>query len=626
MSIRQQMGHGAAAILLLVSGPAQTFAQTAGGPPTPVITAPATSPTVAIPVRTDYEACLARDDAGFKAAIQAVTIATLERAIKGLDYRPIVAEEWRQGDIDAILDRQVGKTLEEIRQETSWSELITSLASRATQEKLATAAAERVYHAEPMRTAFETLAEGVSRQIGNRLELATGEASEEATRCLRDNLGPRFGRMVALAVAKDAGEKLTIDANQAKASVSKGQILVEGKEGIAGLVMVILRRQLGNLARRVGQRLVGAVLGRVVSAVAGGIGLALIAKDIWELRNGVLPIIATEMKSNDTRDKVQAELAKTISTEVDNHLHEIGERTADAVIGAWDKFRQAHAKVLEIAERVPRFKQFINSVSPDRISRLDEAVSLQLVSGGEPALMDRVADGSLGEAVAKWPNAAMDIARDTRSLDLGFKWRALAGDALLPTVVKYEIHRQASPDTFNRDMLRRILALDDRLAIERLASLDRNTLQRLLQLDNANLKSLARHIDTTGLKSLAHYLSALRPDAGRLLIETVAQNPAAMNVVKPESVQQAVLASRDQTAALRVMLRQEDLFDTLLFVHDVQAVKDGQISPRILIARYPYALIGIAGIGLVFLMMVFRVFFGRRPARRRGGQTTTTSV
>ena len=56
--------------------------------------------------------------------------------------------------------------------------------------------------------------------------------------------------------------------------------------------ILLVRRQLANMAARIGQRLAGSILARLVSVVAGGIGLVLIAKDIWELRNGVLPIIA----------------------------------------------------------------------------------------------------------------------------------------------------------------------------------------------------------------------------------------------------------------------------------------------------------------------------------------------
>ena len=93
------------------------------------------------------------------------------------------------------------------------------------------------------------------------------------------------------------------------------------------------------MAARVGQRIVGSVLARLVSVVAGGIGIVLIAKDIWDLRNGVLPIIATEMKSKENKDKVQEELAKTFAEQISGHIQEIGAATADRVIEIWREFR-----------------------------------------------------------------------------------------------------------------------------------------------------------------------------------------------------------------------------------------------------------------------------------------------
>ena len=74
----------------------------------------------------------------------------------------------------------------------------------------------------------------------------------------------------------------------------------------------------------------------------------------------------------------------------------------------------------------------------------------------------------------------MAIARDRRSLEAGFKWRALAGDAALPAVVANEVHRRGNPEVLSKDGLRRILALDDRLPIGRLAGLDRGALEPLL--------------------------------------------------------------------------------------------------------------------------------------------------
>src|SRR5690606_32545802 len=115
------------------------------------------------------------------------------------------------------------------------------------------------------------------------------------------------------------------------AEVGAGSVLTQSAGGITGAAILVMRRQLANMAQRIGRRLVGSVLSRVVSVVAGGVGIVLIAKDIWDLRNGVLPIIKTEMKSAETKEKVQDELAKTIGEQIAEHVQEIGTKTADRV-------------------------------------------------------------------------------------------------------------------------------------------------------------------------------------------------------------------------------------------------------------------------------------------------------
>ena len=567
--------------------------------------------------RQDYEACQARDEAAFREAIERVTVAALEASVRGLDYQPIVSEAWRKGNIDEIMARRVDAVLEDLKKETSWGDLIGSLASRETQEKLAKAAAERTYGAEDMRKAIEGLAVGVGRVVGDRLEMAAGEAAEPTTRCLEAFLGPRYGRTVARVVATDAGKEFAIDAAKGAAPVARGSVLVESKEGIAGLVAVIMRRQLGNLSARVGQRIVGAVLGRVVSVVAGGIGVVLIAKDIWELRNGVLPIIASEMKAPATRDKVQAELARSVASEIEAHLKDIGKRTAERVIDIWHEFRRAHAKVLELAERNADFKAFIENVKPEHLGRLDEVVALLLAEAGEARLLSRATDGSLAEAVGKWPDGVLEIARDRRSLEAGFKWRALAGDALIAKVIEHEVHRRGDTEQLTRAGLARILALDDRVAIGRLAALKRRDLEPLLELGDADLKRLARSLGEAELTSLSGYLTALAQPAAQWLLAAVAEVPARMQAVTPAHVRDAILASRDQAAALAMMLRAGDLLDANQFVRDAEAVRSGAIVPQLLVARYPAALAGLAVAGLAVLMLLWRAIAGRRPRRDR---------
>jgi hypothetical protein len=242
--------------------------------------------------RAEYEACQARDEQGFRAAIEALTRRSLEAGIATLDYRAIVGDEWRRGNIDDVIDHQVDQAIAEVRDESSWMQLWRSLASKENAQQLATTAAERVYRSEGIKKSLEVVATGVGREIGKRIELAIVDTSGPATQCMQAFLGTRYGATIARIVASGAGKEYGIDPAKGGAQVSTGQVLIEGTDSIAGAVVLVVRRQLSNLVSRIGQRVVGSVLGRLVSVVAGGVGVVLIAKDIWEFRHGVLPIIA----------------------------------------------------------------------------------------------------------------------------------------------------------------------------------------------------------------------------------------------------------------------------------------------------------------------------------------------
>ena len=160
---------------------------------------------------------------------------------------------------------------------------------------------------------------------------------------------------------------------------------------------------LSNMASRVGQRIVGSVLSRLVSVVAGGVGVVLIAKDIWDFRHGVLPIIATEMKSKASKELVQAELAKAIGDQIGDHTRDISSATAERVLEIWREFRRGHAKVVELAERHDGFRRFLDATRPEHLPRLDEVIALILSGEGEAGILKRLDNGTLQQAVSALP-------------------------------------------------------------------------------------------------------------------------------------------------------------------------------------------------------------------------------
>jgi hypothetical protein len=580
-------------------------------PTTPPATAPAPAATPGPPSRAEYEQCQAGDEATFRAAVSRVTETALNQSLIGIDYGPIVREAWRRGNVDDVLARQVDLAIGEVREESSWTDLIGSIALTETAQRLATTTAERVFRSDAMQKAILGVASAVGNEVGRRMELGLTAAAEPVAQCMQAFLGPRYGGMVARAVSRDTGREFTIDPSKAVSQVSPGQVLIQGSEGLTGTVLLIVRRQLSRMALAIGQRIVGVILSRIVGIVVGGVGIALIAKDIWDFRHGVLPIIANEMKSPATRDKVQDELAKVIGDQISEHVREISGTAADRVTDIWREFRRAHAKVLELAEKDERFRTFLDTVSPAKLPRLDEVVALILAGEGEPALTKRLNDGTLHRAVEAMPPDALTIARDTRSLEAAFKWWALAGDNLAK-VVEHEIHRRGPPEEMSKLALDRLLALDDRVAIGRLASLTRSEREPLFELQPSDLNRLARAMPETDLRALSRYISVLDKPAAQRLLAAVGLAPSKMVAFSAPGVRDAIIASRDQVAAVAVIARSDGIFDFPVFFDDVRAVRDGRVNPLLLWARYPVALSVFAGGLLILLLFVWRLLFRRR--------------
>jgi len=565
--------------------------------------------------KPEYEECQARDEPAFRSAIKAISIRALKAGIANVDFRAIVGDEWRRGGLDEIVDKRVDLAVEEVRQETSWANLLESLASQQKAQDLATAVAERVYRSDAMKTALETLAIGVGKEVGKQIQFATEDAAEPTLACLKAFVGARYGTTVARAVAGDANKGNTFDPDSATAQVSPGAVLRQSGAGIAGAAILLMRRQLANMARRVGQRIVGAVLARVVSVVAGGVGLVLIAKDIWDLRHGVLPIIATEMKSEDSKEKVQDELAKTFAEQISAHVNEIGAATADRVVDIWREFRNAHAQALELAARNDQFKSFIDTQPPEKLARLDEVVSLVITSEGKTGLLKRLNDGTLNEAVNELPAPALQIARETRSIDAGLRWYALAGDQLVQ-VVDLDIYRRTTPDKLTKASLQRILALNDRLAITRLVGIDRDARNTLFELPPAELTSLARSLTEDELATLARYLTGLRKEPRERVLRAVAADPTKMQSLASERVRIAVVASADQTAAVTMMLRQDATLNPKAIVEDVGLVTGRRVSPILLWEKHPVVIVAGLVVVLILLLMLRRLLFAGRRTKQ----------
>ncbi|PPC85858.1 MAG: hypothetical protein CTY39_06215, partial [Hyphomicrobium sp.] len=227
------------------------------------------SPALAAPQlsRADYEECQARDESGLRTAVAAISAQALKTGITSVDFPALVREQWRRTGIGDVIDKRVDIAVAEVQNETSWSERLKSLADTDTSQKLATTVAEKVYRSEAVTSAIEALAAGVAGDVGKSIELASADAATPLLDCLKAYIGPRYGSAIAEGVAGDASKDLALDPNRGGGDVSAGAVLKQSSGGLAGATILVVRRQLAGLATRVGQRIVGSVLSRLVSVV-----------------------------------------------------------------------------------------------------------------------------------------------------------------------------------------------------------------------------------------------------------------------------------------------------------------------------------------------------------------------
>ncbi len=581
---------------------------------TPILQAFAQEHSQASPTltRAVYEKCQTQDEAAFRNAIEAITIEAFTKATAHLDYDALVRNAWHKTDFDTVIDEEVDKAVEDVRQESSWGNLIRSLMDQKRAQALATAVAERVYRSDRVKQTIEQLALIVGKDLGQQVELAASDASKPALTCLRAFLGPRYGSMITQAVTQQADRDFAIRAEENQADISSGTILQQSTGGLTGAAILLVRRQLANMARRIGARLVGSVLSRIVSVVAGGVGLVLIAKDLWDLRHGVLPIIAEEMKADSTKEKVREELARSIQQEMQSQVRDIARDTAGRIVAVWRDFKSAHNAALALADRNADFKTFLNNVRPEKLAQLDEIILLLRQTEGDGGIEARLGNGSLEQAVLRLPGEGMTIARETRKLDEAIAWHALAGDADLPAVVTNGLHRTTTPETLTKADLKQILSIGDRISINRLAGLSPQTRPIILALDTANLKTLSSRLTHEELTILAAYLRGLEKTPRQQVLEAVAAMPQKMLVLGSERVRRAIVGSRDQLAAVQMMLRTDQGFNPTTAFQDIQLAVDGQVSPVLLWDKHPGALLFALFLAFMFVLILRRIFMPRQ--------------
>ncbi len=584
----------AAIASLVTQAPAVAFAQ---------------SPTV-----VTVDECRNISDADVRDRIREVAATSLKTELTAIDYSALVNTYWAKADVDTRIDREIDDAIEAVRTDTSWADRAYSTVSRSAAARYATAVADKAYNSKGFKDALSEVATGVAKDAGAQIEKATSRISNPIIACVQAALQSRYGGAIAAVFAQESEKNLETNVAQPGVKIDTSDLLVNNAASISGMVLVVTRRVIGKVVQSIGTRIAGVVASDIVSSVAGFVGLAFIAKSIYDAGDGVFPIIAEHMKSDETKLRVKEEIGKTIQAEIGQQVGTIAQETSERLYAAWLDFRQKYNRLLALSEKYPAFATFLKDRRLDQLGKLAQIVDILYGTEGEQKVLDRVANGSLNKALLDLTNSGLVIAEEQKSVEKALRWTAIAGRDL-PRVVDLGIYRWLPIEGLTSENLQKLLAINDRIAVGRIANLDPEARSYILSLPGDQMRDLARRLNDRQLAAFADYERNLEPRAAKRLQRAVVDDPSVMLDLTTDGLRDAILKSRDQLAALNMIIHDDasllSLFNYTRILKDAELVQNGVVSFRVFWERYWAAVLLGAFLLLVLLSWLRRLLFGR---------------
>ena len=554
--------------------------------------------------------CRALNDADVRDRIRELAATSFKTELTAIDYPALVNKYWAKADVSARIDREVDAAIAAVRADSSWVDRAYSTVSKTAAGRYATAVADKTYNSEGFKAALNELATGVAKDAGAQIEAATAKVSNPIVACVQTALQSRYGGAVAQVFVQESQKNLEARAEQPAVKIGATDLVLNNAGSISGIVLIVTRRIIASLVEGIGSRIAGVVASRIVSSVAGLVGLALIAKDIYDAGEGVFPIVAAQMKSDDTKTVIKDEIGKTIQADITQQVGNIAQETSDRIYSVWLDFKQKYKLLLALSEKNAAFADVLKGARLDQLSKLGQIVEILHGSEGENRIFERAADGSLSKALLDLNDAGLAIAAERKSLADGLRWTEVAGQDL-PRVVDTGIYRWLSPDGLSHETLGKLLAVDDRIALGRIAKLTPEQREMILSLPGGQMRDFARKLSDTQLAAFADYQRRLEPAAARALMRAVIESPSVMQELSGEGLQRAIYNSRDQLAALNMVIHADaSLLSYGRIVKDAELVRNGDVGYRVFWERY-WPSLALAGfLVLLLLSWLRRLLFG----------------
>ncbi len=585
------------------------------------------------PISYTFEECDQVDEASLRDELNRITQTVVADEQSSLDVAEIIKRHWRDMGMDSRVDNAVSDAIELVGSDTGFWELIWSAWSPSKAEELATKVAEEAFGSDGFASRFDELSTVVADDIVEEIRLVTAKSASSALICVQEFIGGRFSKTLTAELDRQIEAELELLKLDPDTDQSFLDIL-EIHSNLAGGVAVVIGSTIGvELAKRLAsvftKNIIGRILSRILVRVAAVgipfvgwiVGGALVVIDLFNSRDGALPFIQDSFQEDAVKTEMQEWMAEAVSEGLRLELPTLARNVADSAFSQWQEFRRKFARVLELSETNPRFKQILDFTEVDQLAKLSELVAL--VEEYEPDRLEDLLNSGQFEFMQTLPEEALEIFRHSGRSETLISWAELASDLILK-VVQHQLYLVSEAAEFaDRDALENVLRLEDETAIRKSMSLNSEEREALLALTLESARSLLLgDLNTDQLSLIAtRYLTALSPQDAEFLASFVLNNPALISLLESEPVQNAVLQSQNLQAALRFlsegMNREQWPGRVIQALEDLGPVLSGDVSWLLFWVKNgstisnPRNLLPILG-GLLLLFLILKIAWGRR--------------
>jgi len=554
--------------------------------------------------------------------LNSITQEVVAASAEQINIGRIVEEQWRALKMDTIIDAQVDNAVERVKSEEDyWNKLLSSW-SADTAAELTQKVTNYTFEAETFQSKIDELSHNVALGISSEIALLSAQSVSAAFFCLQTFINRNYSGALVRAFEEQvrlATEGVAFGENEAL-DTSLLSVIGQHKTALGGVGVIIVAQvskrivfEIGEaISKRVAGRIVGRIVGRAGSTlipIAGWLlGAGMIAYDLYSSRDGALPQIQETLKSEEVKSGIRGEITASIEPELKRELPQIARDISNQLFNQWRDVKRNIRQVLELSTENSNFNQLLNAQkTPEELAKLVNLVGATLPVLGRDGLIEAVDSGLFAQAFAQ-PEASFQIVSDSGSLQDAIDWSNAAGN-LLDQVVATEIYKHQPAGALDKALLEKLLAVNDKAAIQKLALLKPEALQALLAVSTSNLAALANQVEAADLEALAAFLPTLNQSQVNQLVARVISEPSTISHLQDPALRD-YLANNDTNleAALPFLLSPKAGMAPLL---DAGQVLLGQAGWRLFLFKYGVGQSALVTVGAILLaLIVLRIVLG----------------